>query len=81
MIETTPFEGEEYILAFVATGLEVGSPNGEVGETGPDELAGRGEDVGCCLEGPVMGAVWVPGEGCDEEIAWRNGGVGGDSDV
>jgi hypothetical protein len=50
--------------------LEVSGPDGEVGKAGPDEVAGRGEDVGRGLQGPVACPFGVAGEGRDEEVPW-----------
>lgn len=74
-------EREEDVFPFVARCLEVGRPDREVGEAGPDEVAGGGEDVGSWLERPVACAFAVPGEGRYEEIPWGDGGGGWDGDI
>lgn len=45
----TTFEGEKNIRSSVSSGLEIGGPDREVGEAGPDQLTGICENIRCCL--------------------------------
>src|SRR6266536_5021931 len=68
----TSLERKQNVFSFVSCCLKIGSPDRKVGEAGPHELSGVGEDVLCGLEGAVTITIAVPGEGCNEEISRLN---------
>lgn len=76
-----PLEAEENVLISVASNLEISGPNREVGESGPDEVASVGEDVGTGLERAVVLAIGEATEGRDEKVAFFDLVGGGNGDV
>ena len=74
-------EAEEDVLPFVPRRLEVGRPDGEVGESRPDQVARVRKNVRSGLLRPVVRALGVAGEGRDEQIALFHIGGRGDRNV
>lgn len=57
-------KAKEDVFALVPSLLEIGSPDGKISISGPDEITGVGKDIGCCLGGAVMSAFRMPGKRC-----------------
>jgi hypothetical protein len=74
-------KGEQHILAVPTSRLEVASPDGEVGEAGPDEIAGARQDVRSALQRPVVDRISIAGEWRDEQVSLLTPALTGNGDI